>query len=120
LRDADGSADPHSAGTYVGADGAAMHLNAEDFTMTPAARWTSPATGGNYPLEWRVAVPKLNLDLTIKTPLQSQEIVPTNGRGPTYWEGAVDVAGGGVRGVGYLEMTGYAERLKLGVRRQGP
>lgn len=118
LRDADGSADPHSAGTYVSADGAAVHLNAEEFTMTPGARWTSPATGGAYPLKWRVEVPKLSLDLTVTTPLQSQEIVPTNGRGPTYWEGAIDAQGEGVRGVGYLEMTGYAERLRLGVKRQ--
>lgn len=120
LREADGAADPHSAGTYVGADGAAVHLSTDDFAMTPGARWTSPATGGSYPLEWRVAVPKLNLDLTVTTPLQSQEIVPTNGRGPTYWEGAVDVEGVRVRGVGYLEMTGYAEQLRLGVKRQAP
>jgi predicted secreted hydrolase len=120
LRNTDGSTDPHSAGTYVGAEGTAVHLNAEDFEITPGARWTSPATGGSYPLEWRVEVPKLDLDLTINTPLQSQEIVPTSGRGPTYWEGAIDVEGGGVRGVGYLEMTGYAERLRLGVKSQGP
>ena len=116
LRDADGSTDSHSAGTYVDADGAAVHLHAEDFVMTPGARWSSPATGGSYPLEWRIRVPQLHLELTVTTPLQSQEIVPTNGRGPTYWEGAVEVKAG----VGYLEMTGYAERLKLGVRRQGP
>ncbi|MDA0207204.1 MAG: carotenoid 1,2-hydratase [Acidobacteria bacterium] len=118
LRDADGLADAHSAGTYVGADGATVHLKAADFTMTPGARWTSPATGGIYPLEWRVEVPKLSLDLTVSTPLQAQEMVPTNGRGPTYWEGAIEVEGGGLRGVGYLEMTGYAERLQLGVERQ--
>lgn len=117
LRGADGLADEYSAGTYVSADGTAVHLDAEDFTMTPGARWTSPATGGVYPLRWRVEVPKLSLDLTVTTPLQSQEIVPTNGRGPTYWEGAIDAQGEGVRGVGYLEMTGYAERLRLGVKR---
>lgn len=118
LRDAGGSADPHSAGTYVGADGAVVHLEAEDFTMTPATLWTSPATGGAYPIEWSVAVPKLNLDLAVTTPLPFQEIVPTDGRGPTYWEGAIDVKSDSVRGVGYLEMTGYAERLRLGVERQ--
>jgi len=119
LRNAAGLTDSHSAGTYVGADGAAVHLSAEDFAMTPGAHWTSPATGGVYPLEWRVEVPKLKLDLTVTTPLQAQEIVPTNRRGPTYWEGAVDVAGKGVNGIGYLEMTGYAERLRLGVGHQG-
>jgi predicted secreted hydrolase len=118
LRNADGSTDTHSAGTYVGADGEAMHLSAEDFTMTPGAVWSSPGTGGNYPLTWRVVVPRLSLEFLVTTPLQSQEIVPTNGRGPAYWEGAVDVEGEGVRGVGYLEMTGYAGRLRLGVERK--
>jgi predicted secreted hydrolase len=58
------------------------------------------------------------LEFAVTTPLQSQEIVTTNDRGPTYWEGAVDVEGEGLRGVGYLEMTGYAEQLRLGVERQ--
>lgn len=118
LRREDGSTDLHSAGTYVGADGASTHLKREEFTMTPGARWTSPATGGVYPLEWRVEVPKLKLDLKVTTPLRAQEIVPTNGRGPAYWEGAVDATGSGARGVGYLEMTGYAGPLRLGVDRQ--
>jgi len=118
LRSSDGSTDPHSAGTYVDVDGAATHLSAADFVLTPGSLWTSPETGGIYPLGWRVEVPKLQLDLKVTTPLQSQEIVPTNGRGPTYWEGAIDVEGSGASGVGYLEMTGYAERLRLGVQRQ--
>jgi predicted secreted hydrolase len=51
------------------------------------------------------------LELDVTTPLKSQELV---GRfGTSYWEGAIDVAGARdqspLRGVGYLEMTGYAE-----------
>ena len=50
--------------------------------------------------------------------------MPTRGRVPTYWEGAIDVEGhspnGDVSGVGYLEMTGYADRLRLGIQQQAP
>jgi predicted secreted hydrolase len=124
LRRTDGSTDEHSAGTFVSADGTSQHLTAADFAVTPSERWTSPATGGRYPLNWKVEVPRLGLSLVATTPLASQEIVPTNGRGPTYWEGAIDVIGkseeGNIGGVGYLEMTGYADRLQLGIDQRKP
>ncbi len=115
MRKADGSTDPYSAGTYVEADGESLHLSADDFTMTPQAYWTSPDTGGRYPLVWRAEVPRLGLDFRVTTPLDGQEIVPRRGRGPAYWEGAVDYEGDGVSGVGYLEMTGYDRTLQLGI-----
>ena len=37
-----------------------------------------------------------------------QELRAAQGSGVTYWEGAIDVRGRGVKGRGYLEMTGYA------------
>jgi len=124
LRRTDGSTDPHSAGTYVRGDGTSQHLSEDEISMTPSALWTSPTTGGQYPLQWHVDIPGLGLALTVTTPLDTQEIVPTRGRGPTYWEGAIDVEGhspdGDVSGVGYLEMTGYADRLRLGIRQQSP
>ena len=47
----------------------------------------------------------------MSTPLRSQEL--TGKFGTTYWEGAIDVDGerdqAPLRGVGYLEMVGYAE-----------
>lgn len=123
LRKADGTTDPHSAGTYIAPDGSTRRLNADDFSMTPSATWTSPETGGAYPLQWQVEAPQLGLSATIGTLLDAQEIVPTRGRGPAYWEGAIDVSGtkgnAPVAGVGYLEMTGYADQLRLGVARRG-
>lgn len=119
LRRTDGATDTFSAGTYVHADGTAQHLTVDEFTMTPSAFWTSPTTGGQYPLQWQVEAHSLALALTITTPLAAQEIVSTRGRGPTYWEGAIDVVGEkrdrSVNGVGYLEMTGYADSLQLGI-----
>jgi predicted secreted hydrolase len=110
LRHKDGSVDPYSSGTYIDARGQSFFLSAKDFTMTPSAdNWTSPQTEATYPVRWRVSIPSRALDFDIAAALPSQEL--TSAIGPSYWEGAVDVAGqaGSPNGVGYLEMTGYAK-----------
>jgi len=112
LRHKDGSIDPYSSGSYVDAGGNSQFLSAGDFAMTPAAdTWTSPATKAKYPVRWHVSVPRLNMQLDVSTPLRSQELASKFGT--SYWEGAIDVVGSSdqsrLRGVGYLEMTGYAK-----------
>jgi predicted secreted hydrolase len=56
-------------------------------------------------------VAKLNLELHAATALPSQELTTVSKIAPSYWEGAIALAGHkGVveaHGVGYLEMTGY-------------
>ncbi len=97
-----------SAGTFIDSQGHARHLAAGDFTLTPGKTWTSAATGGRYPIEWTIEVPSIAFKAAVRTPLVQQEIT---GR-TNYWEGAIDVdatkLGSPVKGVGYLEMTGYA------------
>jgi predicted secreted hydrolase len=115
LRHRDGRVDPYSSGSYVDARGNCTFLSLSDFTMTPAgATWTSSQTKAVYPIRWHVAIPRLGLDADIATPLPNQEI--PSSFGPSYWEGAIDVNGtrgvGRVHGVGYLEMTGYAEAMR--------
>jgi predicted secreted hydrolase len=112
LRHKDGSIDPSSSGSYVDANGKSQFLSAADFAMTPAAdTWISQATKATYPVRWQVSIPRLNLQLDVTTPLRSQELVSRFGT--SYWEGAIDVVGSSaqsrLQGVGYLEMTGYAE-----------
>jgi predicted secreted hydrolase len=111
MRHADGSVDPQSSGTLVAKASAPRRLMAGDFTLTPGRRWTSPASGGNYPVEWQVSVPAESLQLTVTPVLDDQEIVGSR-TSVKYWEGAVDVkgtrAGQPITGRGYLEMTGYA------------
>jgi len=115
LRHKDGSIDPYSSGSYVDAGGRAQFLLGRDFVMTPAAgaadSWTSPATKATYPVRWHVSIPRLKMELDVSTPLRSQELAGKFGT--SYWEGAIDVAGARdqspLGGVGYLEMTGYAE-----------
>ena len=122
IRRKDGSVDPFSAATFVDARGQTTHLRSTDFSLTPAGEtWTSPVTNAAYPIHWKVAVPKLGLDLEVKTALQSQELVGGSGNEtltPSYWEGAVSYdgtrSGMKIRGVGYLEMTGYDRPFDLG------
>jgi predicted secreted hydrolase len=112
LRRKDGSPDSFSAGTFVDPQGRARHLTAKDFTVTPGKIWTSPATGGRYPVEWMIEVPSIGFKATLQTPMAQQELKSTARSGTSYWEGAIDVAasrlGRELSGVGYLEMTGYA------------
>jgi predicted secreted hydrolase len=111
LRHKDGTVDPFSSGSYVDANGRSTFLSAADFSMRPDSDlWSSPQTSGLYPVRWQISVPRFGVQCTITTPLQNQEL--TSKFGPSYWEGAVDVlgqqSGAALRGVGYLEMTGYA------------
>ncbi len=103
LRRADGSHDPYSAGTYVDPQGHSRHLGAGDFAVTPGKTW------GRYPVEWTVEVPSLGFKAEVRTPLEQQEMAGSYG--PAYWEGAIDIdgtrLGRSLRGIGYLEMTGY-------------
>ena len=118
LRDARGGHGPDTTGTLVAADGGARRIEWGGVRLRPGRRWRSEATGAEYPVEWEVAVPALDLRLEVRPRLDGQEVFTGDGLLPAYWEGAVLVsgarAGRPVAGVGYLEMTGYRERFVLG------
>lgn len=107
LRNRDGSRDPHSAGTWVESSGEARTLASAAVEIDVTDHWAS-ADGVRYPSGWRVRVPTLALDVTVRPVLADQELRTT----PRYFEGAVDVSGarGGrpLRGRGYVELVGYA------------
>jgi predicted secreted hydrolase len=112
IRRSDGSVDPYSSGTYIDASGKATHIALSDFNFAPSGEtWTSPSSKATYPIHWKVSVRSLRLSLDVATPLKSQEIFSGSPIIPSYWEGAVRLTGdrGGVpvKGVGYLELTGY-------------
>jgi predicted secreted hydrolase len=113
MRLRDGGVDPNSSGTFVAADGAAIHLRRADYSLTPRRWWTSPATGGRYPVAWDFEVPALDLRGTASTPLDAQELVLNP---VAYWEGLIDLRARRdareITGEGYLEMTGYAGELR--------
>ena len=109
FRSKDGARDPNSAGTFVDANGVATSLSEADFTLDPVETWPSPQTKGQYPVAWKISIPRLNIRLDLRAALKDQEL-PL--KPIAYWEGAVRAQGTAgeknVRGSGYLEMTGYA------------
>ncbi len=108
LRRTDGAIDPFSSGTFIARDGRATHLRRSDFSLVPTAWWTSRETGARYPVQWRIAIPALEIALECAAAVPGQELVAgQETSGPTYWEGAVTYSGS-AGGAGYLEMTGYA------------
>jgi predicted secreted hydrolase len=113
LRHRDGSADPFSSGTYVDREGRTIHLSNKDFSLIPGKTWKSPATGGQYPIEWTISVPKQGIQVHLTTRLPQQELTGKSKAATTYWEGAIEV-NGTRRGAGYLEMTGYAGPVRMG------
>jgi predicted secreted hydrolase len=119
FRRKDGSPDPFSSGTCVDAQARSVHLTSADFRLVPTGEsWTSDVTAAKYPVAWRMEIPKLGLKLEATTRLKSQELAGESKLAPSYWEGAIAIEGtrGGVsvRGVGYLEMTGYDRPIEMG------
>ena len=124
MRDADGQHSLYSSGTFVGTDGQVLHLTSGDFRLTPGRTWRSDDTGAEYPVEWAVEVPSLDLRLDVRPRLDAQEVTSERGYMPVYWEGAVTYSGRRigrpVEGHGYLEMTGYDKPFDLSTQsRQG-
>jgi predicted secreted hydrolase len=118
IRRKDGSIDPYSAGTYVDGEGKTTHLRSSDFKLDPVGeKWMSPLTGAAYPIHWKIAIPRLGIELEAKTPLASQELTGNTKLAPNYWEGAIVLTGhrnaNPLNGAGYLEMTGYDQPVQL-------
>jgi predicted secreted hydrolase len=119
MRLKDGSIDAFSSGTYIDSAGKTTHLAQKDFAMQPMGdTWKSEADGAVYPIHWHVIVPSLKIDLDVTTPLKPQELAGKTSLSPSYWEGAIRLAGtrdaARIAGVGYLEMTGYDRPVRMG------
>lgn len=117
MRLKDGSTDLASSGTAVSADGRPQHLEVTDFQIESTAIWTSRESKATYPAKWRLKFPSRDLVLEVMPLLADQELRTSRSTAVSYWEGAVAVTGSKqgkpIKGQGYVELTGYAERLKL-------
>jgi predicted secreted hydrolase len=111
VRNADGTY-PLVYGTLVGADGTTRHLPRDAFTVEVTKRWTSPATGADYPAGWRVSIPGEGLVIELSPTVAGQELDTRPTTGVVYWEGSqrVDATRDGrpLGGEAYVELTGYA------------
>jgi predicted secreted hydrolase len=112
LRRRDGTA-LWDGGSFRAANGATSIARAGETQFTPGRRWTSPLTRADYPLEWTVRTPSGTY--IVRALLNNQELDSRASTGAVYWEGLSDLLDGNGRriGRGYLEMTGYADRLKI-------
>ncbi|MFZ3117505.1 MAG: lipocalin family protein, partial [Variovorax sp.] len=72
-----------------------------------------PRTRAAYPVQWRIDTPAGRF--TVRALLDDQELDSRGSTGAVYWEGLSELLDGQGRrvGRGYLEMTGYAARLRL-------
>jgi predicted secreted hydrolase len=110
LRAADGSTSYASATIQSG--GRSSVARGDEVKLTPGNEWRSPLSGARYPLAWRIQIPSHEIDLTVRARVQSCEVGEGgSGLEPRYWEGPVVAEDESA--LGYLEMTGYAQRVTL-------
>lgn len=84
----------------------------EEISWTPLRTWRSPRTGADYPVAMRVQLGAVAFD--IEPLFEDQENDTRITTGAVYWEGAVTAKRDGRQvGRGYLELTGYAGRLRV-------
>ena len=104
LRRADGTADPHSAGTLVETDGQYRPIGPEDIALGPRHWWENHDK--RYPTVWELEVNPWKQTLLVRAVIDDQ-LMDLSVR---YWEGAVDLLDprtGEILGSGYLELAGY-------------
>jgi predicted secreted hydrolase len=101
-----------SAATLRAPDGTQRTYGPGEVEFTPGRTWRSPRTNILWPVEWTVQVGPRRF--TVAPLMDDQEKDARVSTGVVYWEGAVTLGeGGGAAGRGYLELTGYGERLRL-------
>jgi len=101
-----------AGGTFRSADGATRILGPADVDFRAERRWLSPRTGIDYPVEWTVRAGTRAIHL--RPLLDDQENDTRLSTGAIYWEGAVRAyEQEQLAGRGYLELTGYGDRLRL-------
>jgi predicted secreted hydrolase len=113
LRRPDGSA-LWGGGSYRDARGSLRTFAAGELAFRPLRVWTSPRTGVRYPVEWQLETPVGAFRIAALA--DDQELDSRGSTGAVYWEGLSVLSGttdGRPLGWGYLELTGYAERLKM-------
>jgi len=112
LRDKTGNA-VWDGGSFRSAKQELRVFNRGEVIFKPTRFWKSPLTQTSYPVEWQVDTP--TDAYSVKAVLDNQELDSRQSTGAIYWEGLSELANssGKVVGRGYLEMTGYAQPLRL-------
>ena len=107
IRRRDPVAQPIQYGIMIDERGSAQPIAPQSIRFTPQRWWTSISGESQYPVQWQIEVPQLDLMLNVEAALDAQERSDSF----RYWEGAVVVSGTEddrqLSGKGYLEMTAY-------------
>ncbi|HRD89280.1 MAG TPA: lipocalin-like domain-containing protein [Accumulibacter sp.] len=93
------------------AGGRLQQFTSEQVYFTPLRHWQSPRNGARYPVQIEVRFGEHSI--RTRPVVDDQELSTTLPTPVSYWEGLVRVEGS-LSGRGYLEMTGYAGRLRVG------
>jgi predicted secreted hydrolase len=119
IRWKDGKVDPYSSGTIILPDGTYQHLSKREFQIDVLDHWKSPKSSAVYPSKWKIRVPGRQIELTLSSTVKDQELITKESTQVTYWEGSVKVEGryqgSPINGMGYAELTGYAEPFSKGI-----
>src|SRR5438132_1122246 len=91
------------------AAGRTRSFGPDGVTFRPLRTWTSPRSSAAYPVAMEVAV--AGERWRIEPLMDDQELDARASTGTVYWEGAVRASGAPRGGRGYLELTGYTERV---------
>jgi predicted secreted hydrolase len=112
LRRPDGSS-LWGGGSHRDPRGALRTFAADELRFQALRTWTSPRTHVRYPVEWRIETPVGTFRVAALA--DDQELDSRGSTGALYWEGLSALHGenGATLGWGYLELTGYAERLRI-------
>jgi predicted secreted hydrolase len=119
IRHKDGNIDPHSSGTLIFPNGTSRYLSNKEFQIEVLKQWKSEKSKAIYPSEWKLKVPDHQIELTLSPTVKNQELVTKESTRVTYWEGSIKVEGeyqgNPIKGMGYVELTGYAELFSKGI-----
>jgi predicted secreted hydrolase len=110
MRDKSG-AERWAAATLRAADGTQQSFAPEAVEWTPGQRWRSPRTGAVYAVGWQLRIGDARY--RVAPLINDAELDSRATTGLVYWEGPVRLLreDGSPAGSGYLEMTGYADRI---------
>jgi predicted secreted hydrolase len=100
----------HAHATWRDADGKLHQFASGEVSFIPLRTWTSPRNGASYPVQMEIRCGPHAIQTT--PVLDDQELSTRRPLPISYWEGLVTVKGT-LSGRGYLEMTGYADAMKL-------
>ncbi len=88
-------------------------LAPKEVRFRPGRTWQSPRTGKTYPVTWELDI--AGQSWRLQPLMDDQELDGRRSTGVVYWEGAVQLLEGEREiGRGYLEMTGYGKKIRVG------